>query len=275
MTPLELSELPRPLAFILPGGGALGAYQVGALRALSEAGVRPDVLIGVSAGAVNAALFAWNHDGDGVRRLDAIWRNIKRRDLLRIQPSRVAMAVAGRHPSFLDNRHGHRFLRHHLGNRVLEHAPIRLIIVATDLGTGEAVALTEGDTVTAVLASTAFPGVYPPIRIGDRTLVDGGVVADVPLDLAVEAGVATALVLSIPPLEVADPPPKNAIEILFRASSLGVEAHGRSVMRRPPPELRAIEIPAPTSTLTTFSVGRSADTIDLGYHATQAWLRES
>jgi NTE family protein len=273
VTTHPLSELPRPLAFVLPGGGALGAYQVGSLRALTEAGVRPDVLIGVSAGAVNAALFAWNHEGDGIVRLDHIWRTIKRRDLLRVQPRRVAMAMAGRHSSFLDNRHGRQFLRHHLGNRLLEHAPVRLVIIATDLVTGEAVALTEGDTVTAVLASTAFPGVYPPIHFQGRTLVDGGVVADVPLDVAVALGVASAVVVSVPPLESEGPAPRSAIEIMFRASSLGVEAHGRAVLRRPPPELRVKEIPAPATALTTFAVGRSADMIDLGYHATSAWLR--
>jgi NTE family protein len=271
VTPEELASLPRPLAFVLPGGGALGSYQVGVLRSLVEVGVQPDMLIGVSAGSVNAALFAWNHDRDGVRRLEEIWRGIRRRDLMRFQPGRLAMAMAGRHPSFLDNRHGQQFLRHHLGNRVLEHAPVRLIIVSTDLATGEAVALTEGDTVTAVLASSAFPGVYPPVHFDGRTLIDGGVVADVPLDLAVAQGAASALVLSVPPLS-ADAAPHGALEILFRASSLGVEAHGRSMLRRPPPELTVVEIPAPPSALTTFDVGRSATMIGEARANADAWL---
>ena len=272
MTPDELNALPRPLAFVLPGGGALGSYQVGVLHALTDAGVAPDVLIGVSAGAVNASLFAWHQGVDGIRRLEGIWRGIRRRDLMRLQPGRMALAMAGRHPSFLDNRHGVEFLRRQLGGRLLEHSPVQLILVATDLSTGEAVALTHGDTVTAVIASTAFPGVYPPVHFQGRTLIDGGVVADIPLDLAVEHGVASALVLSVPPLS-ADEPPTNALEILFRSSSLGVEAHGRTVLRRPPPGLHVAEIPAVPSSLMTFDVGKTIEMIDEGYAVAQRWLR--
>ena len=272
MSPDQLVALPRPLAFVLPGGGALGSYQVGVLQALAEAGVSPDQLVGVSAGAVNAALFAWNPGTDGVQRIAAIWRGIRRRDLLRVPPGRLASAFAGRHPSFLDNRHGYAFLRRHLGNRLVEHSPVPLALVATDLSTGESVALTSGDTATAVLASSAFPGVYPPVVLDGRTLIDGGVVADVPLDVTLALGARSALVLSAPPL-VADEPPTNALDILFRASSLGVEAHGRTVLRRPPPGLTVVEIPAVPTALTTFDVGRSEAMIAEGYAATCAWLR--
>lgn len=271
MTPEQLAALPRPLAFLLPGGGALGSYQVGVIRALTDAGVVPDMLIGVSAGSVNASLFAWHQGTDGVRRMESIWRGIRRRDLLRIHPGRLALAVAGRHPSFLDSRHGRDFLRRHLGGRTIEHAPVKLVLVATDLSSGEAVAITEGDTVTAVLASSAFPGVYPPVHLGDRVLIDGGVVADVPIEIALAHGAATALVLSVPPLS-ADTPPTNALDILFRASSLGVESHGRTVLRRPPEGIRVVEIPAPPSPLTTFDVGRTIEMIDEGHDTAAAWL---
>ena len=299
MTPAQIAALPGPLAFVLPGGGALGSYQVGVLRALTEVGVVPDQLVGVSAGSVNAALFAWNGGIDGLHRMEAIWRGIKRRDLMRVHPGRLALAVAGRQSSFLDNRHGRSFLhrhRHEMAGPVRRQTGGRMTTIrangidirhdvqgsgpwlilshslATDLSTGEAVALTTGDTTTAVLASSAFPGVYPPIHIAGRTFIDGGVVADVPLDIALGLGAATALVLSVPPL-AADDPPTRAIDILFRASSLGVEAHGRTVLRRPPPGLVVVEIDAPPTSLTTFAVGRSADMIEAGYAAAGTWLR--
>jgi NTE family protein len=271
VTPAEIAALPRPLAFVLPGGGALGSYQVGVLRALTEAGITPDQLVGVSAGSVNAALFAWNGGLDGLDHMAAIWRGIRRRDLMRVHPGRLARAFAGQQPSFLDNRHGRAFLRRHLGNRIIEHSPVPLALVATDLSTGEAIALTTGDTTTAVLASSAFPGVYPPVEIDGRMLIDGGVVADVPLDTAVALGIKSALVLSVPPLS-ADDPPRRALDILFRASSLGVEAHGRTMLRRPPAGLTVVELPAPPTALTTFDVGRSANMIDEGYDAARAWL---
>lgn len=271
MTPDQIAELPRPLAFVLPGGGALGAYQAGVLKALAEAGVVPDLLVGVSAGSVNATLYAWNGGVEGAVRLEKMWRGIKRRDLMRLEIGRIAMGLVGRHPSFLDSMHGHKFLRHQLGARLLEHAPTRIAVVATDLSSGDAVALTTGDAAKAVLASSAFPGVFPPVHIDGRTFVDGGVVADVPLDLTLELGAASALVLCVPWLS-AGPIPKHALDILFRASSLGVEAHGRSMLRRPPPGLHVVEITAPESPLTTFDVGKSVGMIDVGYTHTQEWL---
>jgi len=271
MTPEQIARLPRPLAFVLPGGGALGTYQVGVLKALTEAGVTPDLLVGVSAGAVNSVLFAWNGGLDGVARLETMWRNIKRRDLMRLEVGRMAMGLMGRHPSFLDSMHGHRFLTHQLGARLLEHAPTRVAVVATDLSSGEGVALTTGDAARAVLASTAFPGVFPPVHIDGRTFVDGGVVADVPLELTLQLGAASALVLCVPSL-AAGPVPKHALDILFRASSLGVEAHGRTVLRRPPPGLEVVEIVAPTSDVTTFDVGKSVGMIEVGHQHTATWL---
>jgi hypothetical protein len=75
----------------------------------------------------------------------------------------------------------------------------------------------------------------------------------------------------VPPLS-ADDPPRRALDILFRASSLGVEAHGRTMLRRPPAGLTVVELPAPPTALTTFDVGRSANMIDEGYDAARAWL---
>ncbi len=273
VTPEAINALPRPLAFVLPGGGALGAYQVGVIRALTLAGVAPDLLIGVSAGAVNASLFAWNQGPDGVRRIESVWRAIQRRDLIRFNPLRLALAVAGRRSSFLDNEPGRRFLRQQLGTRLLEHSPVPLVLVATDLATGRPVALQRGDATTAVLASAAFPGVYPPVEIDGRALIDGGVVADVPLDLASSLGAGSALVLSVPPTQDGRPP-RHPIDILLRSSSLGVEAHGRTALQRPPDGLAVVEIPALPSRVNTFDVGRTADMIDLGAEATASWLRD-
>lgn len=271
MRPDELRALPRPLAFVLPGGGALGGYQVGVLRALAEADVHPDVLIGVSAGAVNAALFAWNPGAAGAHHIEQLWRSLRRRDLMRFRPLRMALAALGRFPSFLDNRHGRRWLEQQLGTNRIEHAPTPLVLVGTDLRTGGAVAIDSGDVVTGILASSAFPGVYPPVTINGRTLVDGGVVADIPLDLTAAAGAASALVLQMPPL-AHDTPPHRALPILFRASTLGVEAHGRTMLRRPPASLVVVEIPAEPTQVTTFSVDRAASVINEGYRTASTWL---
>ncbi len=266
-----LHALPRPLAFVLPGGGALAAYQVGVLDALTSAGLQPDRLIGVSAGAMNASLYAWASDADGVRHIEQIWTFVKRRDLLRVHPGRLALALAGRRSSFLDNRHGTAFLRKHLGERRIEHAPIPLTIIATDLATGRPVTLNSGDVVSAIVASSAFPGVFPPMEIDGRTLIDGGVVADVPLDAAIDLGVASAIVVTVPPL-APTPVPQHPVSVVLRSSTWGVEAHGRTVVAHPPDGLQVIEIPSQPSTITTFNVGAAATSIGEARRFTEAWL---
>ena len=267
-----LRALPRPLAYVLPGGGALAAYQVGVLDALTAAGLRPDRLIGVSAGAMNAALFAWSSDADGVRRIERIWSGVKRRDLLRVHPGRLALALAGKRASFLDNRHGIVFLRKNLGSRLIEHAPIPLTIIATDLATGRPFALESGDVVTAIVASSAFPGVFPPIEIDGHILIDGGVVADVPLDVADQLGVASVIVVTVPPL-APTPVPQHPVSVVLRSSTWGVEAHGRTIVARPPDGMRVIEIPSQPSSVTTFAVGSAAATIEEARRFTTAWLQ--
>jgi NTE family protein len=267
-----LRSLPRPLAYVLPGGGALAAYQVGVLDALTAAGLHPDRLIGVSAGAMNASLFAWSSDVEGVRRLERIWANVKRRDLLRMHPGRMALALAGKRASFLDNRHGIAFLRRHLGARLIEHAPIPLTIIATDLSTGRPFILESGDVVFAIVASSAFPGVFPPVELAGHTLIDGGVVADVPLDVAAELGMASAIVITVPPLAPA-PVPQHPVAVVLRSSTWGVEAHGRTVVARPPDGLSVVEIPTKPSSVTTFAVGSASATIEEARRFTQTWLR--
>lgn len=242
------------------------------MHALIDHGIVPDQLIGVSAGGLNAALFAWNLGVDGWKRVDAIWRRIRRRDLLRIHPLQVALAVTGRRPAFIDNRYGRRFLEGTFGHRQIEDAPMPLAIVVTDLATGDAEALTDGSVATAVLASTAFPGAYPPVEMAGKVFIDGGVVADIPLDIAVSLGAKSAVVLQLPALHRDGTVPRRAIGILLRASTFGVEAHGRSVLTRPPADLAVVEIPAPPSPVTTFAIGNAGAVIDHGYQVATEWL---
>lgn len=267
----RLHSLARPLAYVLPGGGALAAYQVGVLDALTNAGLRPDRLIGVSAGAMNAAFYAWASDVDGIRRLERIWATVRRRDLLRVEPWRLALALAGKRASFLDNRHGIAFLRRQLGFRQIEHAPIPLSIITTDLGTGRPHVLESGDVVSAIVASSAFPGVLPPIELDGHTLIDGGVVADVPLDVAADLGSASVIVITVPAL-APTPVPRHPLGVVLRSSTWGVEAHGRTTVARPPLGLEVIEIPSRPSSITTFDVDSAATTIAEAREFTNEWL---
>ena len=145
-------------AFVLSGGGSLGAVQVGMLAALEARGFRPDLLVGTSVGALNAAYLGANGcDAEAVDGLAAIWRKLRHADVFPIDPLRQTLAAAGRRPSLCSRRPLRRLVEANLPITELEEARIPLHIVATDVMSGVEVLLSSGDAISAVLASAAIP----------------------------------------------------------------------------------------------------------------------
>lgn len=184
-------------AFVLSGGGSLGAVQVGMLRALFEQGVRPDLVIGTSVGAVNAAWVAGSPDIDGVLELGDIWMGLRRRDVFPLSPITGARGLIGRSNHFISNDSLRRVLEEHIGYRRLEEAELPVHVVATELKSGRATILTSGPAVPALLASCAIPGVFPPVTIGRREYIDGGVANHTPVTAAIELGAKQIYVLPV------------------------------------------------------------------------------
>lgn len=182
------------VAFVLQGGGSLCASQVGALRALTRAGIRPDLVVGSSVGALNAAVFAADPSVEGIDRLESLWLRLKRRHIAPISPRTLIRAAVGRGEAAVSSAALRRLLRSGVGVGRLEETVVPVHAVATDFETGAAVVLSRGDAVSALLASAAFPGLYAPVRVGERRLIDGGVSADMPV-LQAEALGATTLYL--------------------------------------------------------------------------------
>lgn len=213
--PAGLRALPRPVAAVVGGGGVLGAAQVGVGYALEQRGFVPDLIVGTSVGALNGAIVA-AHPGEAAPWLDRVWTRLHRREVfpLGYLSSRVSI--------FAD--HGLRTLiaRAELPSRI-EQLRIPFTAVATDLATGAQALLDHGDLESALLASAAIPGVLPPVVREGRTLVDGGVIAYVPVRAAQQAGAASIVVLSVgpesSPLRPAVPP-RKAGAVAARAGML-------------------------------------------------------
>lgn len=183
-------------AFVLAGGGSLGAIQVGMLQALVAYGVQPDVVIGSSVGAVNAARFAQEPKRSGADALATIWSNIRQSDVFRVAPIASLMRLAGYgHDGILDPSGLRRLLERHLALKNLEDASVQCAVVASDLFTGEMVLLDRGPAIQAILASAAIPGIFPPVEIDGRRLVDGGVAANTPVAVAQLFGADRIIVL--------------------------------------------------------------------------------
>jgi len=176
-------------AFVLSGGGSLGAVQVGMLQALGERGVEPDLLVGTSAGAINAA-FVGGHgmSGDALGELAGLWRSMRRRDLLALRPLHGVLAAAGVRSSLFSAEPLRRLIQANLGYRDLLEARIELHLVTTDLSSGHEVMLSSGDAASAVVASAAIPGVFPPVCREGRVLIDGGIAEHTAIRHAIDRG---------------------------------------------------------------------------------------
>ena len=184
-------------AFVLSGGGSLGALQVGMLHALIEAGVRPDLLIGTSVGAVNAAWIAGSPDLDGARRLGEIWLGLRRQDIFPLSPWSSARGLLGRSNHVISNASIRQVLERNLPYQRLEDTAVPVHVITTELKTGRGVLLSTGPAVPALLASTAIPGIFPPVTIGRRQFIDGGVANHTPIAAALELGATRIFVLPV------------------------------------------------------------------------------
>ena len=184
-------------ALILPGGGNRGAIQAGALLALFERGFVPELIVGVSAGAINGSYLAFHPSLDGVREIVEIWHGLTARSLFGTRlPSlrRLWALAAGRAAAFKNDRLEH-LLVEHLPSQHFEDTAIPLVVIATHLETGTARALASGDLVNAVLASAALPPILPPVTVDGELLVDGGIADPTPIHVATERGFTRVMVV--------------------------------------------------------------------------------
>jgi NTE family protein len=165
------------------------------LRALHEAGIRPDLVVGTSAGALNAAAYATDPTAAGLDHLEGAWASVRRADVFPLRLRTLLPGLAGRDDHLVPAEPLGRWLQAHLGLERLEDTVIPLHVVATDLADGRPVVLSRGPALPALLASAAVPGLFAPVALDGRLLVDGGIAADCPVPEAVGAGATRVYVL--------------------------------------------------------------------------------
>jgi NTE family protein len=205
-------------AFVFAGGGSLGAIQVGMLRTLLSYGLRPDFVVGSSVGAINAGYFAAAPDLDGVAALGRIWSRLRRSDVFPLTV-RSALGLIT-HPGYLVDPNGlRRLIETNLPYARLEQAAIPCHIMATNQQ-GQPVRLSSGPAVEAILASTAIPGVFPPVDVGGEALMDGAIAANTPLFLAAELGASRIVILPTGYACALQEPPRRAVAKALHAITL-------------------------------------------------------
>ena len=246
VVPHRAARAPRT-AFVLAGGASLGAMQVGMLRALYERGIAPDLLVGTSAGALNAAFIASRPQTVATAEaLARVWRGLHREDIFPINPRMVIGGLTNHRDHLVPDTGLRRLAARHLQIERLEHASVPLHLVAFDLLSGREVRLSDGPALDAVLAAAAIPGVLPPVRQGDRLLVDGGVVNNTPISHAIELGAERIYVLATddPVVRAVPLTPRGALDAAVHAFTLLAGARLQSDLARYATAAELIVLPA-------------------------------
>ena len=263
-----------PVAFVLSSGANMGAVQVGVLRALVEHGVRPDLIVGCSIGALNGAALAEDPSVEGAERLQRSWEAADPRGVLPRPWLPPAVALVRRGESMASPDAVRRLVTDSVSASSFGELAVPLHCVATDVEACDEAWFSEGPLVEALLASSAMPAVFPPVVIDGRRYVDGAVVSDVPVRRAVELGARTIYVIEVGPLSTrgwtaSRWPLGAAIEAYWVAR----RHRFRRELETVPPEVEVHLMPhgdPPRIRLGDFS--RSGDLIEAAHAASSAYL---
>jgi len=223
--PFEAVELPaapparvvKPVPRIglaLGGGAARGFAHVGVIQVLEEAGIRPSVVVGTSAGSAVAAIYASGRSGAQLQQIAESMEEASLTDW--------TLPLFGR--GLLRGDAIARYINTQVGGRPIEAMDITLGIVATDLHSGEGILFRRGDTGTAVRASSAVPSVFQPVRISGREYVDGGLVAPVPVRYARQMG--ADLVIAV---DISNTPQNNTADGVLQVMLQAFAIMGKSI----------------------------------------------
>ncbi|MFZ4481982.1 MAG: patatin-like phospholipase family protein [Rhodoferax sp.] len=188
--PQAVAVVPRKpprIGLALGGGAARGFAHIGVIQVLEQAGIRPALVVGTSAGSLVAAFYASGKNGAQLQRIAETMEEATFADWTLPVFSRGMLrgdALA-------------RYVSAQVHGALIESMPLPLGIVATDLNSGQGVLFRRGDTATAVRASSAVPALFQPVRIGGREYVDGGLVAPVPVQYARQMGAELIIAVDI------------------------------------------------------------------------------
>lgn len=210
------AKVPPRVGLALGGGAARGFAHVGVIEVLEEAGIKPDLVVGTSAGSVVAALYASGRTG---AQLQAAAINM---DEAAFADWMLPLFNRG----VLRGEALARYVDTQVGHKLIENMTIPLGIVATDLKTGHGVLFRRGDTGTAVRASSSVPAVFLPVKIGSEEYVDGGLVSPVPVRYAREMGAEVVVAVDISSAPEGNPS-SDSLQILMQTFAI----MGRSINR--------------------------------------------
>ena len=266
------------IAFVLGGGGLLGAVEVGMLQALLEAGIRPDLVVGSSVGAINGAAVAADPSVEMIAQLAQMWERLGRGAVFAEGPvgRLVTLARSGTH---LHGSAGLRsLLEEHAQGRLIQELVVPFQCVAACVETAGAHWVRDGPVAEAVLASCAVPGLLPPVLIQGRHYVDGGLVHSIPVGRAVQLGATTIYVLQVGRIERPLTSPRWPWEVGMVAFEIARRHRFTEEMASLSGDLEVVVLPsgdlaAPLANLNYRSTSQVGARIATAYEASKAHLQ--
>lgn len=268
-------------AFVLGGGGVLGAVEVGMLRALLERDIVPDLVLGTSVGALNGALVAREPHVDVVDRLAELWAaTAQGRDVYGDRPLRTVRRVVSTGTHIYSSAPLRRRLEEELGETTFEELPVSFGVCAASIERAAEHWFTSGPVVPAILASAAVPGLLPPAEVGGEHFLDGGLVNSIPVGRAVELGATRIFVLQVGRIDRPLTPPTRPWEVARVSFEVARRHRFTREMATIPDGVEAHVLPAAgtssrdDSLLAHRDFSRVQARIDATYAASRAYLDE-
>jgi len=253
--------------------------QAGTILALEEAGIHPDLFVGTSVGALNAGFLSTRPGVAGARNLVAAWNALRRREAVQLSPIRALAGFLGVRNHLISPTHLRRLIGRWIEVDRIEDTEVPLAVTATDALSGEAMVFTHGDVSDCLAASSAIPGLFPPVRIGSRWFVDGSLSANRPVLQAQALGADRIYVITTSTATRLSPP-RGAVAMAMNSVSLvtsGTARHELALALRQAEETGGQIHIVPSSEPAApgpFDYGRSASLAEAAYRRTQTWLRE-
>ena len=239
-------------ALVLAGGSTRGAIQIGMLQVLAEHGFVPDRVYGASVGAINGAGFAADPTRAGVERMAQIWLGIRREDVYPQGRLHGPWLYVQQRDAVYSNSGLRGIISQGFPHERLEESLLPIEVVATSLADGGERWFTQGPAVEAILASAAMPAIFPPVEIDGERYIDGGVVDNVPIQRAIDAGATRIVVLLCSPPIVTPQPSKRPVEGMVNALLIAIHARFVRDMSHLPEDVEVILCVGPEGTTRDF-----------------------
>ena len=261
-------------AFVFAGGGSLGAIHVGMLHSLASRGIVADMVVGSSAGALNGAYYAGNPTIEGIQRLDAIWRGLRRSDVFPLT-WRTILGFLYRRDFLVTSDALRQLVDDNLGYRNLEDAILPVHIVATDILTGGTVVMSEGPAAQAIIASAAVPAAFEPVHFNGLYLADGAVSSNTPVSVAVARGARRLIVLPTGYACALEKPPVGAVANALHALTLLIARQLMNELKRLDHSVEYFVVPPLCPLIETpYDFSKTRELIERAAKSTDAWLSE-